>query len=133
MSDDAYTTTVRIDAPPAAVFPYLVDAALLVRWMGEHAELTPEPGGTFAVDIRGVPVRGEYVLVEPPTRVVFTWGVPGSDAVPAGSTTVEITLVADGDATVLELEHRDLPPEEIGRHGEGWEHFLPRLGLAVQA
>lgn len=45
----------------------------------------------------------------------------------AGSPTVEITLEPDGDGTLLQLVHRDLPPEEAPRHGEGWEHYLPLL------
>lgn len=128
---DAFTTSVRISATPAEVFPYLTDASLIVRWMGEWADLAPEPGGRFVVDINGVPVRGRYLEVEPPTRVVFSWGAAGNDALPPGSTTVEITLRADGDDTVLELVHRDLPPDEVDRHGIGWQHFLPRLVVAA--
>ena len=47
--------------------------------------------------------------------------------VPPGSSTVEVTLTPDGDATVLHLVHRDLPAGQGPRHMEGWEHFVPRL------
>jgi len=70
------TATVRIAAPPADVFPYFTNATLMVQWIGEWADLRPEPGGLFALDISTTPVRGEYVEVEPPRRVVFTWGWP---------------------------------------------------------
>lgn len=131
MSDDAFTTSLRIAAAPDAVFPYLTDPKLLVRWMGDWADLVPEPGGTYAVDIGGVPVRGRFVEVDPPRRVVFTWGVAGRDDLPAGGSTVEITLRPDGAATVVELVHRDLPPEERPRHAGGWDHYLPRLATAA--
>ena len=49
-------------------FPYLIDAELMVRWMGEWAELQPKAGGRLAIDINGVPIRGDYVVVEPPHR-----------------------------------------------------------------
>jgi len=127
---ESFTTSVRIEAPPQDVFGYLVDAEQIVRWMGEWAELDPTPGGRLAVDVLGVPVRGEFLVVEPPHRVVFTWGAAGSDALPPGSTTVEIRLRADGDATVLELAHRDLPPTELDQHHIGWDHFLARLAAA---
>ena len=130
-ADDAYRTQVRIDAEPGDVFPYLTDPDLLRRWMGEWADLEPRPGGRFEAHITGVPVRGEYLVVEPPHRIVFTWGTPGSDVVPAGSSTVEVTLRSDGGGTLLELEHRDLPPDELPRHGTGWDHYLPRLALAA--
>jgi uncharacterized protein YndB with AHSA1/START domain len=128
--DDTFTTAVRIAATPEDVFPYLTDASLVLRWMGDWADLKPEVGGTFALDITGVPVRGHYVAVEPPHRVVLTWGVAGSDTLPPGSTTVEITLRPDGDETVVELVHRGLPPEERPQHRLGWDHFLDRLVVA---
>ena len=129
MSDDTFTTTLRIAASPADVFPYLVEPDLLQQWMGDWADLQPRPGGAFNVDINGVPIRGHYVVVEPPNRVVFSWGAAGNDALPPGSTTVEITLRLDGHETVVELAHRDLPPDELSRHGVGWGHFLDRLAV----
>ena len=130
MSEE-YTTSIRIDAPPADVFPYLTDADLIVRWMGDWAELEPTAGGKFVLDINGVPVRGEYVVVEPPHRLVLTWGAAGSDVLPPGSTTVEILLHADGDGTRLDLAHRDLPPDQVRQHGVGWGHFLGRLTVVA--
>ena len=124
---EVLTATVRISAPPSAVFPYFIDPALLVRWIGEWADLEPEPGGRFALDIGKTPVRGEYVEIEPPKRVVFTWGVPGRDSLPPGSTTVEIVLTADGPDTVVELFHHDLPTEEFDSHLQGWMAKLDQL------
>ena len=130
---DTYRTSVRIEAPPRTVFDYLVDPDLIVRWMGDWADLDPVAGGKLAVDINGVPIRGEFLVVEPPHRVVFTWGAAGSDVLAPGSSTVEIRLRADGAdgaATVVELAHRDLPPTELDQHGIGWGHFLARLVVA---
>jgi uncharacterized protein YndB with AHSA1/START domain len=129
--DDAYTTQVRIDAAPADVFPYLTDSELIVRWMGDWARLEPAPGGALAIDINGIPIRGEYLLVEPPHRVVFSWGAAGSDVLAPGSTTVEIRLRPDGAGTMLELVHRGLPPEERAQHDVGWSHFLERLVIVA--
>jgi uncharacterized protein YndB with AHSA1/START domain len=129
---EVLTATVRIAAPPADVFRYFVDPLLMVQWIGEWADLRPEPGGVFALDFATTPVRGEYVEVDPPRRVVFTWGVAGKDSLPPGSTTVEVVLTADGSDTVVELFHHDLPPAEFDNHGGGWTSMLDRLaGLAV--
>src|SRR6266487_675421 len=97
---------VRLEAAPKDVFPYFVEQERYVRWQGIRAELDPRPGGVFRVwmDERTV-AKGEYVVVEPPERVVFTWGWEGSIEVPPGSTTVQLTLRADGDETVLSLRH----------------------------
>jgi uncharacterized protein YndB with AHSA1/START domain len=124
---EVLTATVRIGAPPAVVFPYFVDPALLIQWIGEWADLHPEPGGTFALDFTATPVRGHYVEVDPPRRVVFTWGVAGKDSMPPGSTTVEVVLSADGPDTVVELFHHDLPAEERDSHLQGWTAMLGQL------
>jgi uncharacterized protein YndB with AHSA1/START domain len=131
VSNGGFTTTVRIDAPPAEIFPYLVDTDLITRWIGEWAELDPTPGGKLALDVNGVPIRGAFLVVEPPHRLVFSWGAAGNDVIGPGSTTVEIRLRPDGDGTLLELAHRDLPLEELPQHGIGWGHFLARLVVAA--
>jgi uncharacterized protein YndB with AHSA1/START domain len=124
---EVLTATVRISAAPTEVFPYFTDPTLMIQWIGEWAELQPEPGGTFALDFSATPVRGEYVEVDPPRRVVFTWGVAGHDSFPPGSTTVEVLLTADGPDTIVELFHHNLPPAEFDRHRQGWTAMLDRL------
>jgi len=76
-------------------------------------------------------VVGEFVEIDPPRRVVFTWGWEGNDAVPPGSSTVEVILTPDGEGTILRLVHRDLPEEQRAEHDGGWKHFLPRLATAA--
>jgi uncharacterized protein YndB with AHSA1/START domain len=121
--------SVRIAAMPDVVFPYFTEPMLMTKWFAEVAELDPRPGGVFAVDIRDGtrPVRGAFVEVDPPHRIAFTWGVPGDSTLPAGSTTVEVVLVPDGDDTIVTLTHRDLPVPEAESHREGWTHFLGEL------
>ncbi len=124
---DAVDVTIHIDASPDVVFSYFTDAALLTKWMGEWADLQPVPGGLFAVDVNGAQIRGEFVVVDPPNQIVFTWGTPGSRQIPPGSTTVEVTFAADGPGTRVQLEHRDLPAEEVSKHRSGWLFFLSVL------
>jgi uncharacterized protein YndB with AHSA1/START domain len=95
--------------------------------MGQHAELRPAPGGEFAVDIAGTPIRGRYVEVDPPRRVVVTWGVAGSDEFPAGSSRVEFTLTRTEDGTRLDLVHTGLPESKASGYAAGWAYFLDRL------
>jgi uncharacterized protein YndB with AHSA1/START domain len=118
---------VRIAAPPEVVFPYFTDPALVTKWLGGAAELDPRPGGVFAVDVQGNPARGAFVEVDPPRRVVFTWGVEGESALPPGSTTVDVELVADGDDTVVTLTHRGLTGDFHRTHEEGWSQRLRAL------
>jgi len=125
--NDLVLATEHINAPPEVVFPYFTDPTLIVTWIGQRAELDPQPGGTFFLDMGEIAARGTYLTVEPPYRVVFTWGIPGNDELPPGGSTVEVTLTPDGDDTMVVLTHRGLPPTEIHSHRGGWEHQLAQL------
>lgn len=131
---DAVEVEVRIAASPETVFDFFTDPALMIQWMGGSVDVEPRAGGRFHCDIReDAVISGEYVAVEPPSRVVFSWGWEGEDSVtPPGSSTVEVLLAAEGDGTHLRLIHSDLPSEEsAAKHGHGWRHYLDRLAIAA--
>ncbi|MGC4192053.1 MAG: SRPBCC domain-containing protein [Thermomicrobiales bacterium] len=125
-----FRDSIEIAAPPETVFAYLTTNAGMTAWMGQHADLDPQPGGRFAVDIAGYPVRGHYLQVDYPHRVIVSWGFAGSEDLPAGASTVEFRLTATGDGTRVELIHSGLPEPEVRGHAHGWAHFLPRLAVA---
>jgi uncharacterized protein YndB with AHSA1/START domain len=124
---DLFATEVDLPAPPAEVFRHLTDPAAMIRWMGQHATLKPFPGGAFEVDINGVPVRGQYLEIDPPRRVLVSWGVAGNTGMPPGATKVEFTLTPTPGGTRLRVVHRGLSPEQEDIHAAGWQHFLARL------
>ena len=129
--NDVIVATEHIKAPPEVVFPYFTDPALIVEWIGRRAELDPRPGGLFHLDFGDTAASGAYTSVDPPHRVVFTWGIPGNEALPPGGSTVEVVLTPAGDDTIVVLTHRGLPPTHIGDHRAGWEHQLGRLPATI--
>jgi len=131
MTTEAVTASIHIDAPPERVYEYFTRPEAIVTWMGEYALLEAEPGGRFCVDIKGSPVRGRFLHLDPPHRLLISWGYAGSDHLPPGASTVEVTLTADRGGTRVDLEHRDLPPAEQPRHVPGWTHYLTRLHAAA--
>jgi uncharacterized protein YndB with AHSA1/START domain len=128
-----YERTLAIDASPETVWEFLVDPEKLMRWKGINADLETQPGGIFRCEvIPGHIARGEYVEIDKPNKLVFTWGWDGSEDVPPGSSTIVIELVSDGDGTSLRFVHQDLPnAEAIASHAHGWDHYLPRLETAA--
>jgi uncharacterized protein YndB with AHSA1/START domain len=128
-----YERTLAIDASPETVWEFLVDPEKLMRWKGINADLETQPGGIFRCEvIPGHIARGEYIEIDKPNKLVFTWGWDGSEDVPPGSSTIEIELASDGDGTSLRFVHRDLPnAEAIASHAHGWDHYLPRLETAA--
>jgi uncharacterized protein YndB with AHSA1/START domain len=133
VATDPITASVRIEAPPERVFPYFTEAEAMVRWMGDYALLDARAGGEFAVDVRGVAVRGRYLELDPPHRLVFSWGHAGSERLPPGASTVEVRLRADADGTLVELTHSGLPEPDAPGHGRGWRHFLGELAEVAGA
>ena len=127
---------VRIAARPETVFEFFTDPEKMVLWKGRLADLDPQPGGIYRVEMgERVVARGEYVEVDAPSRVVFTWGWEGQEsgphAVPPGSSRVEVTVEPDGEGTLVRLRHLDLPEEARQIHGEGWDLYLSRLAIAA--
>lgn len=123
----------RVSAPPSAVYAYLTDSDRWAAWQGEEATVEARPGGIFRMRMAGGQTsRGQFVELEPDRRVVFTWGWVDHPGIPPGSTTVEIELIPDGNGTLIRLTHRDLPTDQVDLHRAGWEHYLPRLGTAVE-
>ena len=131
MAAEPYTASVHIEAHPERVFAYFTQPEAMVRWMGDFALLEAAPGGEFRVDINGVPVRGRYLEVEPPRRLLISWGHAGSERLPPGASTVEVRLTPAGGGTDVEIVHRDLPEPERSGHARGWPHFLDRLVIAA--
>jgi uncharacterized protein YndB with AHSA1/START domain len=128
---------IEIAASPETVWSLLTDPEKARTWWGHSLDLDARPGAPYRFEIiPGHTARGEFVEVDPPRRLVYTWGweagPEGLTDVPPGSTTVEIDLVPDGEGTLLRLTHRHLPTaESAARHAEGWDHYLGRLAVAA--
>ena len=127
------TAEIVVAASPETLWPYLVDPSMMTRWMGTDARLLAETGGEYYVLAAGRhPARGEFLDVTPTSKVVFSFGWDEPDhPIPAGSTTVEISLTPVEHGTLVRLTHRGLPDDALNDHRGGWEHYLGRLALAA--
>jgi len=124
---------IAIAASPETVWEFLTNEDEAVKWMGQSATFDLRPGGMYRVEvIPGNTARGEFVEIDPPHRLVYTWGWEpgGQSAVASGSSTIEFELTPQGDGTLLRFRHSDLSSEEVAAsHGHGWDHYLGRLAL----
>ena len=134
MSDGAVTHEVQIAAPARAVYEMFTDPAKLVRWIGIRALIEPRPGGQFRFELLpGEFCSGRYLELDPPRRVVFTWGwESGALPVEPGSTTVEVDIEQLGGVTRLRLTHSGLSDEMRPMHADGWQRFLGRLQAVAE-
>ena len=131
-TETAVRREITIAARPETVWEFLVDPDKATRWMGTSASLDARPGGEYRVEvISGNTAVGEFVEVDPPRRVVFTWGWTSGSPVLPGTTRVVVTLVAEGHGTRVVLRHHGLPADQLDHHQEGWTLCLDRLAFAV--
>jgi uncharacterized protein YndB with AHSA1/START domain len=123
-----------IAASPETVWELLVDPEKASLWMGLQSWSEPKEGGLYRVEvIPGHTSRGEFVELDPPRRLVHTWGWEGDESsVPPGSSTIEYDLTPEGEGTRLRVVHSGLPTaESASSHAHGWDHYFERLSVAA--
>jgi len=133
---DAEPLVVRrvLRVPRERVFAAWLDPDLMARWMcpgdmsGATVELDPRVGGKFRIVMhhsRGESEHwGEYLVIEPPSRLSFTWISAHTERRP---TVVTVELFARGADTELVLTHGRLPPDKVEAHREGWTDIVAKL------
>ena len=128
---------VRVEAPIDIVRTYFTDPKRIVEWWPTRATVDLRVGGELKFEFdqpdgRTDSARGTFVELAR-DRIVLTWGFDRDAALPPGSSRVEITLEADGRATVVRLEHRALPETHRRSHDDGWAYFLSRLTAVARS
>jgi uncharacterized protein YndB with AHSA1/START domain len=127
--------SVEIGAPPERVFTALTSSEDVMRWWGSDDfhrttswEADLRPGGKWRsagkmVDGRAFQVHGEYIEVEPPRKLVFTWR-PDWDA--PYETRVTYTLEPLETGTRLTLRHEGFANRTAicRTHTQGWTRVL---------
>src|SRR6202035_1758660 len=100
----------HIAAPCATVFAFLTDPEKILRWMGAEASTEAHPGGLYLVKgIHGRQARGAFREVVPVHRLAYSFGWDGIEAVPPGSSLVEIDLIDQDGGTLVRFSHSGLP------------------------
>lgn len=118
----------QIAVPREQVFEAWLDSGSLAQWMrpGDCTSATvtvdPRVGGGFRIVMDGpthgaVEHHGEYLAIEPPSRLSFTWISRPTDY---KATVVTIEFHERGAGTELVLTHRALPAGAVEGHRKGW-------------
>lgn len=127
--------TVELTVPPERVFAALASKEIVDWWVRPGVFDTREwtgdvrVGGRWKVSGlgRGVPyaIEGEFLVVEPPRKLVHTWHPPGK---PEAASTVTYVLQAIDGGTRLTLRHTGITaPDVCSNTGIAWETSLERL------
>jgi uncharacterized protein YndB with AHSA1/START domain len=144
LSEGTILAQVDIAAPVERVFAALTHGDEIVKWWGsDELYRTTEwrselrEGGAWkssGVGADGKPftVEGEYVVVEPPRRVTFTWK-PAWDGGHVSTVTYRLESIEGGTRLVLRHEGLAGRADSCSSHASGWERVLGWLGAHVAA
>ncbi len=124
-----------LPAAPEAVFAAWTDPASLSQWFDPGgvsvtlAEIDARVGGRLVINMRGnesgrdFPHDGEFLEVDPPRRLVFTWRTPWEQ-----ESRVTLELVPHEGGTELTLIHERIPNAELrDSYQGGWTRVLESL------
>jgi uncharacterized protein YndB with AHSA1/START domain len=98
-------------------------------WTTSTVEIDLRVGGKFSYGNESetgasTEITGEYLEVEPPSRLVFTWRFPGA---PSEASTITVEFHELGTQTEVVVTHAKLTPEMVLGAIEGWEAALGSL------
>jgi len=121
----------RLAVPVQRVWRSWTDPVELAAWFwpsrfGTTCSIDLRVGGAFRIDgvEVGMAVSGEYVEVEEPTTLSFTWRWDGDDE----ETLVTLNLTPTDAGTELDLMHERFATEQsAAEHEQGWNDCLDRL------
>jgi uncharacterized protein YndB with AHSA1/START domain len=135
---DAVRVTRTIDATPQVVFDAWVDPAQLQQWfcpgpavLGE-AQCDPVVGGQYRlvmVSPHGASqIAGEYLVVDPPRRLVFTW----RSSTVGPESQVSVLFEPAGGGTRMTILHEGIPTEgPRSSITSGWTSVAGKLARLV--
>jgi uncharacterized protein YndB with AHSA1/START domain len=137
MADGDVVLRRTIAATPDRIFHAWTDADELAHWMSPvghaDAEVDLRVGGRLLVTMIGEGQRiehhGEFLEIDAPRRLVFTWQSSHTGGV---ATRVTLDLAAIERGTELTLRHELLTPEAARSHASGWSSMLDRLAGLTQ-
>jgi uncharacterized protein YndB with AHSA1/START domain len=141
---DAIQAEIHIAAPPERVFQALTDPRQLMQWWGQKGmyhstewKADVRPGGEWRcdgvsdTDGKSYHVGGEYVTVDPPRSLSYTW--LGSFTGPK-KTLVEWRVEAESGGTRVRLNHSGFGEAAAVMQGtyQGWQRVIVWMQAFVE-
>lgn len=138
---------IHVDAAPEVVFDVVSSPEHLKEWWPDDAQVVATPGAAGHV-VFGRPAPEEPMVVpimvvdaQPPRLFSFRWGhEAGETPQPGNSLLVTFELEPAGEGTRVRMTESGFRErgwevavleETYLDHSEGWDYFIPRLGVYV--
>ncbi|MDH5580001.1 MAG: SRPBCC domain-containing protein [Betaproteobacteria bacterium] len=124
--------SMRIRARRERIFRFFTDSERWSSWLGVGSTIEPRPGGRVSIRYpNGVEAGGEVLEIEPPARLVFSFGFASGKPMPLGASRISLTLADEPGGTLLTLRHELADEAARDHHVQGWRYQLAVLANAV--
>jgi uncharacterized protein YndB with AHSA1/START domain len=137
MTETAATRTLTIERemphPQEKVWRALTEGPLIEQWLMSN-DFKPVVGHRFTFRATPVPgwsgiIESEVLVVEPPSRLVYSWGTLGLESA------VTFTLTRTESGTHLRMEQSGFRQDQNQNYNGakyGWRNFLGKLENLVE-
>ncbi len=128
-----------INASPQKLFEAWTQPEQLQGWWGPRSarcagvELDLRVGGAYRIthefeDGRTVWIEGEFQVISPPSKLVYTWRVRPSEVDSADPEVVTVRFEPKGDGAEVIVIHERIVDESVRtKHAQGWDDCLDGL------
>lgn len=143
VEQSSIVSEIEIEASPEIVFAALTDPKQLSQWWGDEKtyradrwSVDARKGGKWKSEGKSVAgqtfsVEGEYLEMDPPRVLAYTWKPSWMEVVP---TVVRFELTATARGTHLRVTHSGFGDNNTARdnHAQGWPGVLNWLRVYVE-
>ena len=140
--NDRVVVEIFIAAPPERVFQAISDPRQTLQWWGQSGkyrfnqfQMDVRVGGKWSCagsseNMGNVSVNGEFLEVDPPRKLAYTWSSSWMPAV----TEVRWELEAQDNGTIAKLKHTGFGgnADQAKAHSLGWSQVLGWLQAFVE-
>ena len=131
-------------ASPQRVYEAILDPDMIARWMFGpllreetilHIDSDLRVGGEFSYKVRRgdneIDHVGKFVELDPPKRIVFTWGIVGESADDPSQVAIDITPTREGCSVRLMHEMDEQWAAYVDMARGSWEKMLGVLATLL--
>lgn len=116
---------ILICAKRSTVFRYFTDSKRFADWWGEGSSIEGRAGGAMKIRFpNGILASGKILEIEPPQRIVFSYGFDSGQPIPPEGSRVTITLEELSEGTQVTLYHELSDAKVRDEFIQGWRYQL---------
>lgn len=112
-----FKKTFHINAEPSDIYAALTNPYTIELWSGYPAQMVARPGEEFVMWEGDI--CGKIIELVPDKKVVQEWYFGDREV----QSIVTINISASGGASVVVVEHTNIPDDDFENIAEGWSEY----------